>query len=718
MIKNYNSSDIVIQGASKFKDCKRKDQFFIALAAPSLTGKTQIAFTIKSKLPLYFAFFRSQDIYKNFSSLSISLVSLASIDIEKFKVSTSEPVTLFQISENVNLPLESLGFLFALMKDFKARNADSNPSLRVWMDFFSNINVERSSKFKPLSIYDLYLDPDFKTLIKTFYVFLDEFSGTRELIFLRNLCRSIGLTCIVASTDPKVVDLIGLRSISGSRVAGPSLWSVVVPKLPFISLQNLKNNSELNDGLNRLISLAKDSDKIKMHRLTEYLIEQCCKSRPGFFTFIIDSLSSFCLDFESIGSVSVDDFLIYLIRNTSSLTESRKSSLFIDLQGMRSNLMLMIGGYFNEKYIDDHMMPTSDYAIDEHFFYLKNPYNAGIKPFLLFRKHNRYTPYYYDNAIHDLKDYAPQSYFNLEEELLMMACLFRPMNCSILRLFSPNDLKTQVKDIPNIKASRLSGIVLESVAIGTIVESSHYTYVERSGSLKGVPLTNFLSNILENLDSDCEISRDKRPDISVTHKPELNEFMNSITVPFLFPANSKIPLIFAKVFSPESNSSLRFGECKRTSDQEEIDACFDIFDERNSEKALAVVECKNRKNTLSPSLIMGNIEKALNFVKNHGEGGKSCKLQLTFCQSLASFDHSNTKCSKLEAYSSKNRINILCFKYKEDKFELESVSKAFKLHNDPSMVVVIIELRNLQKHLNQIQKVISAKKPGFINNFK
>lgn len=146
MINNYNSSDIVIQGASKFKDCKRKDQFFIALAAPSLTGKTQIAFTIKSKLPLYFAFFRSQDIYKNFSSLSISLESLASIDIDKFKVSTSEPVNLFQIYENVNLPLESLGFLFALMKDFKARNADSNPSLRVWMDFFRNINVERSSK--------------------------------------------------------------------------------------------------------------------------------------------------------------------------------------------------------------------------------------------------------------------------------------------------------------------------------------------------------------------------------------------------------------------------------------------------------------------------------------------------------------------------------------------------------------------------------------------
>ena len=57
LIQKFNRSDIITSRLESFRRKHHLDldnEFFIALAAPSMTGKTQLAFSVESKLPLYF----------------------------------------------------------------------------------------------------------------------------------------------------------------------------------------------------------------------------------------------------------------------------------------------------------------------------------------------------------------------------------------------------------------------------------------------------------------------------------------------------------------------------------------------------------------------------------------------------------------------------------------------------------------------------------------
>lgn len=76
LIDKYDKSDAYksMNSLKEYINPGEKEQFFIALAAPSMAGKTQIAFSIRSKRPLYFALDDSQYINKNFTKLTQDLV--------------------------------------------------------------------------------------------------------------------------------------------------------------------------------------------------------------------------------------------------------------------------------------------------------------------------------------------------------------------------------------------------------------------------------------------------------------------------------------------------------------------------------------------------------------------------------------------------------------------------------------------------------------------
>ena len=77
--KSHDAIVRILSESGKYKSVDYQyslDQLYIALAAPSLTGKTQSAFVIRSKLPLYFVSRTSQLINKPFNSLTGSLYSI------------------------------------------------------------------------------------------------------------------------------------------------------------------------------------------------------------------------------------------------------------------------------------------------------------------------------------------------------------------------------------------------------------------------------------------------------------------------------------------------------------------------------------------------------------------------------------------------------------------------------------------------------------------
>jgi hypothetical protein len=84
LIKDYDKSEIYTKllSSKEYKYYGVYDQFFIALAIPSMTGKTQMAFNIRSKRPLYFALQYGQLINRFFSPISTKLVGLLQSDFD------------------------------------------------------------------------------------------------------------------------------------------------------------------------------------------------------------------------------------------------------------------------------------------------------------------------------------------------------------------------------------------------------------------------------------------------------------------------------------------------------------------------------------------------------------------------------------------------------------------------------------------------------------
>ena len=248
VVKNHENGDIFKEESKHISDEENDIGFFIALTSSSLTGKTQAAFAIRSKLPLYFVFSRTQDIYRPFYDVSKHLLQLAQEDNEsllmQFETSRSanelaEYLSKDDFDEVKHMKLASLGLLKSLLED--AEEYASNPKKpQEWM---RHLCREREIEYQPISIFDFISNVRYRQFISNNFVFLDEFSGDIGCIFLRNLLRFLSMTCVVSSTNSKVANLIGTSPGAGSRGELPRIWCVASNQLISISEIFLEHNT-------------------------------------------------------------------------------------------------------------------------------------------------------------------------------------------------------------------------------------------------------------------------------------------------------------------------------------------------------------------------------------------------------------------------------------------------------------------------------------------
>lgn len=207
---------------------------FVALAAPSMEGKTQSAFVFSEVKPLYFCINfeisdATQPIYLNFSSLNSILHRIALLDLAnilRFR-GTAIPQDLETIDIHVisatdikgkfmNVDLFVLGFLKSLVLD-----GNSNFNQGSWMLYHATrsdflITRARISDI-PVGFFNGYC------------LFLDEFVGKDWAVYVRNLARAVGLRCVVANTNTRITNLTGKTKASGSE--GVEVWSIIVNRL-------------------------------------------------------------------------------------------------------------------------------------------------------------------------------------------------------------------------------------------------------------------------------------------------------------------------------------------------------------------------------------------------------------------------------------------------------------------------------------------------------
>lgn len=114
---------------------------FIAFVGPSLTGKSQMAFTLAHRQPvLYFNFTsNNQPIYTPFKEISQVMIDFLQQDFKKLKQSTDVgdfPGAQW-LSENHLIPLSSLGFLHELVKV----GLDFSDTEGYWFDKYLRLNM-------------------------------------------------------------------------------------------------------------------------------------------------------------------------------------------------------------------------------------------------------------------------------------------------------------------------------------------------------------------------------------------------------------------------------------------------------------------------------------------------------------------------------------------------------------------------------------------------
>jgi hypothetical protein len=636
LIKYYDKSEVYnkLLSSNEYTHYGDDDQFFIALALPSMTGKTQMAFNIRSKRPLYFALQYSQSINRFFSPISTKFKNTLESDfgdvqdilISKFlskqvnnQIGLYKKTALREDTKIITLDFlnaylrhhkfQSLGFIVSLVKECEKLYTEITND--QWMKFYAeNQDLFESLKHEPISLAEFVAQEDvYGPLLEKYFFFIDEFSAESGIVMLRNICRYLRIPCVLASTNSKIVNLIGASITTGSGSSPPSVFCAVFPKLSTLSREEIEQFFNEEIDCKRLLELARnvsENEERRMSLLLQFFKDQAKKTRPGVSLYLFRSLKKISESFHESESLKVDTLFQEVIRSMILFIDHRKVNAFGSIEGMKGNVVLLGGNEFNPMYIPSEKSKNSESSlIDSHFFYLKNPktnLEAG-EPYLLFRNNKpktRLLP-----RPNSKNRFTIQGFFDENEELLKLVCLFGPMESSSYGIIYP--LKGRIHSTAD------AGKELEVITYAAFVSSSHFND-QNSVILEGVNIKTFLKNLLAGFDQELEDFNLSREDLKLNYENVADDqILAGTVVPCLYIVNHDWPTELKALFGPKE-SSLKLGKYTRTPNHSEIDATIDLID-TDGRSHLGVIECKNRESPVNNSEYTIIIEKAIKFAK-------------------------------------------------------------------------------------------------------
>ena len=420
---------------------------FIALVAPSLTGKTQTAYTIDKIRPLYFAFDDSsskQAIYRKFGSLSENLKEAAEEDFKSLQVRFEDPKPrrnlskkidfseeeriLYNISANnirnsfSNEKLNSLGFLVKLIEDSSEYDRLAPKNRLDWMRFHAE---RKSFSYSAKSLKEvLEMKSEFLENMQTkYYLFLDEFVGEPWAILIRNIARCLQLGAIVANTNSEIANLIGKLHSASSRQDKWDVWSFVIVNLDktdwdilnkcccietdpkFVDPVKNQQTNEADDSsekkLKLLIENYENDKNVKLIDKIKRIIDEC-EDEAGFkvkfslfFKDLISNeiprlrpgvsifIANSISQFDTTKPYELSSFLDYLINDVKDSVSIRKAKMHRKIQGRMGNLALCLSNTYDKEVIKDGIEHRKSY-LNDHLFYLCNPADENEWLFLTF----------------------------------------------------------------------------------------------------------------------------------------------------------------------------------------------------------------------------------------------------------------------------------------------------------------------------------------------
>ena len=772
---------------------------FVALAAPSYEGKTQSAFVFKDVRSLYFIANtqlirednpRTQPIYYNYKSISDALLEYAELDYEKIKNDgksdgtgqssrnpgfTEKDLEFIKVSRSYlnvnhrNTKFRVLGLFKELVLDAK-KHYDSLPESDrcEWMEYHAN---RKNLLIQSTSIAELEED---RAFFKGYDLFLDEFSGDIEKVFIRNIARTIGLRCIVANTNAIIANLTGKVQADFSRESdADEVWSIVFTRLNPVSRNIMKNIYKIDELKQKLSGRYLEFERRHFEYFMNLLSGELGEIkivRPGLMGAVIESLRNIIERTTNNGTIRILDLINEVIDKVSQTITRNKGQIRRSFDGILANLSLYslhsyqfdinigaeIGNDIDigdkkklKKLIKQAKKQESENRekiekleklekttnnrnyhrklfLADHLYYLINPVNRNNPLFLIYppKEENGSMQFDFKREGQTLKDEWKYEYtfFDYDDVLTALACMSITSKKTILANLNAASAKsssdpTQVADSSNPVAVSLNGNHLEVFTAFAIIEASHFVLRGEFSkfTLSGQNGLSFIQNILSNSVKLSNFNKHVNASLILEHKFQekykfdLKGFLSNMTVPFLCPFNSPIPVFLDELSSSvPANESIYVGTYLRTENTRKIDAVFDVYfnqpakslpkkpktEQKNTSSFKAVIECKHWATPVSSGEVTKILKKALAI--------DQCRICFIFCTSIT---HNENEYAAL--FSLCNEKKILIYRFYTDQKEFPNFFTApyyQKLEpkfntKKPELVCFVFELANINKYM-------------------
>ena len=697
-------------------------QSFVAIAAPSMEGKTQSSFVFERVKPLYFPLIETSDtdsiaggqkIYKNFKSHARCLKECAEEDLKVLpgKVTATALLEAFR-----STPLWTLGFLVKLVHETESKSSDED-----WMHFHSK---RRNFSFSPTILKKLK-----SRFFDGYVLFLDEFFSSEWTVFVRNLASSIGLKCVVSNTNTKIANVVGTESMSGTSER--SVWSVVVAKLDCPTWEFMKDEYNLDDSITLIIGSRLEDDPVHLF-MKDFQNIQLKHLRPGMAIAISKALAAFAStvaitisDF-TLGALidfvmkSVRHFLVHRKQNIQSADSAFLAKLgllipesYVSVTSNRNRNVSVDGSIeFNgeddvEKDIPDDYQENVEKFINKreylehHLYHLCNPQIQDFWIFLTFiAKGKRVIQVFDGRWINWDHEYT---FFNPNEILTILTCLCIPSHKTVGNLLNGARISQQAHsagyhDTENNTEIVSPGNLFEVTAASVVVDASQHSFTHsvfnlpsypgvsqslgQAHSFKGQMGVEFISNVIMNLIL-SPIPRDFSVQIPSLDSPyNLSAFLSSCLIPFLYGINNSIPII-------DRLSSLRsefyLGTFQRTANKAQVDGSFPITISNGLERTV-YSECKNIRKTIGS----GTLRLIMNKILDKPDAG----MAMIFCTQLKDFENTN---SAFKTLCQNRRINVYRVRKTILGFELLPLYGESLISSNPIINCLIFETVNINK---------------------
>lgn len=386
-VRKYIGSDYIHLDEDTFA------KLFFAIITPSMTGKTQSAFTFRSIRCLYFLLSDkpSQLIYQNFEKLSKTFRGFVSSDYIKFKttrgLSDESEELYYEMSSSMltqnysDTKFKTLGFIYALIEHANDK-FDPNDGVS-WMRFFAS--SKRSFTFEAKSL------EEFKNIDignGNYVLFFDEFEATKENAFVRNLFRTAFTPVFAANTNSNAANLVGKNISIGSRLGDAYAWSLAAIMLNSINENILRQMyPRIYDRAAKIAENAANNRERELIRsfFHNFFNHQLKHLRPGCADIIAAKIDQIF----TTNRVTLNELLETFVDALFSKMVENKPEIKREIEGiLGSQALFMNNAFLAHKISHKNLLAKLSHMksfVQYHYYYLINPVNVKKWCFLTYK---------------------------------------------------------------------------------------------------------------------------------------------------------------------------------------------------------------------------------------------------------------------------------------------------------------------------------------------